>query len=236
MRRRRDMQTIACRVSRSSRREAAAGRGAVWPCITADGVVRTAAALLRPSPGGFGWPLAGGGAPGRHPLICRFSDQAAVCSTLLCVSSLCSVSTILLAAAAGCWLLVGPTSRWGTSTSSAEAALRAPQPMRLVCLSLARHLHSRPAIASIPGVMWWPALRALAACGSAGRRVRPATPCSISCNPRTPNDMALSRGLHSSQSARYGVGVAAAGVPAGAASGRGRSGSVPRRIWPPLTR
>ena len=34
------------------------------------------AALFHPSPGRFGWPLAGGGAPGRHPLICRFFAAA----------------------------------------------------------------------------------------------------------------------------------------------------------------
>ena len=37
------------------------------------------AALFRSSPGGFGWPLAGGGAPGRHPLICRFFAGAERC-------------------------------------------------------------------------------------------------------------------------------------------------------------
>lgn len=67
-----------------------------------DIVCALLARLSRPSPGDFTGPLAGGGTPGRHPLIYRCSARAAIESGNGRVS---------------------PGVRQGTSTSSTEAPL-----------------------------------------------------------------------------------------------------------------
>ena len=66
--------------------------------------VHTAPRLSGPSPGGVGGALTGGGAPGRHPLICRFSEPVGILHL-----SAGSIIAFEFSDTADCWLL---TVRW----------------------------------------------------------------------------------------------------------------------------
>ena len=109
------------------RNKASSCRENLWLCSPRP-------ACAHPSPGGFAVALAGGGAPGRHPLICR-------CSNFRYWFLDFGLSVISSKIVNPKSKIVSPAARQGTSTSSAVACAAAHA---LILSVLDRTCLSRP--------------------------------------------------------------------------------------------